>query len=133
MMRTVSSLRSVKTTRTRPRRIGPMGDEAFLHLAVLGVVDLQEVRLGREEPLGFLEADAVLRDVLALLFRVPFEPPEKPDDEKSRCRTDRVGARSGPTRSATRDGFGLIVLRQHPEIPEERRGANPGWRHAEWS
>jgi hypothetical protein len=53
------------------------GDEPLFQVGVLGVVDLEEVDFGREERLGFPEADAVLGEVLALLLRVSLEPHAK--------------------------------------------------------
>jgi hypothetical protein len=53
---------------------GTDGDETLLQVGVLRVVDLQEVDFGCEERPGALEADAVLRNILALLLRVLFEP-----------------------------------------------------------
>jgi hypothetical protein len=73
MNRMVSSTRSVKTTRTTPRRIGPIAMNRSSCGGVIRVVDLEEVDVGRKELFRFFEADPVLRDVLALLPSVPLE------------------------------------------------------------
>ena len=58
-----------------PATNGTDGNEPFLQLGVLDVVEFEKIDLGGEQLLGLPEADAVLRNIELLLLPVPFEPP----------------------------------------------------------